>query len=511
MPYSRKRKLLQGSALNTVRLILSLSISLFLPHFLVHRMSKDEYSGWVLILQISAYITFLDFGMQTAISKFVAEYDALGDRERLQRLVSSAFAILVIAGAMGMVVVVAITHFMPRIFGGMPVSLLPEARLGMLLIGLSVALPLPVSIFGTIFIGLQQYGFPTFLASISRVLSAAVLVIVVLHRGTIAQMALVMACFNLATAIGSYFGWRMLIRERAPFSLFAYSRSMIVQLLQYCGTLGIWTLSTLFITGLDTTIVGRFDYPETGAYGIAANGTNFMLLLLGNFLAPLMPAASSLGTQRTPLEMGAMVEKATRYGVLLLLLISLPLIVGGYSLLRPWVGQAYAEQAVLYLRILTAANIIRYLTYPYSLMVVAMGKQRFATLSPVVEAIINFTASVLLARRYGAIGVALGTLIGAGFGVGLHLIVSMPATQPLLAFKRLNLVLRDIARPALVAIPSLCLYRIWMKNAVLPMPVAWMALWVATTLLIGYKLGLQPIERRQLLDWMGRRAASLRS
>ena len=60
---STKRKVLQGSASNVVRLGLSMMVSLILPPFLVHRLSTAEYGAWVLILQCSAYVGLLDFGL----------------------------------------------------------------------------------------------------------------------------------------------------------------------------------------------------------------------------------------------------------------------------------------------------------------------------------------------------------------------------------------------------------------------------------------------------------------
>ena len=73
---SQKRKVLQGSASNMLRVLLSTLVSLVLPPFLVHRLSPPEYSAWVLILTLSAYVNLLDFGLQTAIGKFVAEHSA---------------------------------------------------------------------------------------------------------------------------------------------------------------------------------------------------------------------------------------------------------------------------------------------------------------------------------------------------------------------------------------------------------------------------------------------------
>jgi hypothetical protein len=77
---SHKTKIIKGSASNLLRVALSMLLAFILPRLLVHRLSPAEYSAWVLILQISAYISLLDLGLQTAVGKLVAEYDAVGDR-----------------------------------------------------------------------------------------------------------------------------------------------------------------------------------------------------------------------------------------------------------------------------------------------------------------------------------------------------------------------------------------------------------------------------------------------
>jgi len=61
---SNKRKVLQGSAANVVRMLLSMLVSLVLPPFLVHRLTAAEYSAWVLILQMSSYVYLLDLGLR---------------------------------------------------------------------------------------------------------------------------------------------------------------------------------------------------------------------------------------------------------------------------------------------------------------------------------------------------------------------------------------------------------------------------------------------------------------
>ena len=144
---SHKRKVLQGSASNLVRMLLSMLVSLVLPPFLVHRMAPAEYSAWVLILQLSGYVYMLDLGLQTAIGKFVAEYDARGDRETSHHLISTSFTILTIAAAIGSAAIAVMVWSVPQLFHQMPAALVPQVRISLLVVGLSTAVTLPFGVF----------------------------------------------------------------------------------------------------------------------------------------------------------------------------------------------------------------------------------------------------------------------------------------------------------------------------------------------------------------------------
>lgn len=502
METSRRKKVLQGSLSNLLRLLLSLAFSLYLPHFLVHHMAAAEYSAWVLILQLAAYISYLEFGIQTAVSKFVAEYDARGDRDELLRTVSSAFLLLTAGGVFGLAAVGILSWKVPLLFHAMPVSLWPQVRIGLIAIGCSTALSLPFSTFTAIFIGLQRYTYPTVVAALSRALSMIAIIVTLLGTGSLMKMALVLAGFNIVTSLATYIGWHKLAALRAPFRLAAASRVQVARLFRYCGVLSIWTLGGLFITGLDTLIVGHFDFRNTGYYAVAASATNFAVMLLGSLVSPLMPATASLGVVSTPERMGAVLLRASRYSTLLLFLITLPLFMSGHFLLRLWVGPDYAQHAQVFLRILVAANIVRYLVYVYTVMVVAGGKQRYATLSPASEAVVNFVLSLLLAQHYGAVGVAWGTFAGAILGVVLHFWQSMPRTQGLLRFDRVRLALASILRPASVLLPSAALLvvdRAASPSASLQPTLA--ILCTVLTLMIAWRFALDAEERRAAMKF----------
>ena len=307
---SRKRKVLQGSASNLVRVLLSMLVSLVLPPFLVHRMAPAEYSAWVLILQLSGYVYMLDLGLQTAIGKFVAEYDAKGDRDASHHLISTSFTILAFAAALGSAAIVVMVWSVPQLFHQMPAMLVPQVRIALLAVGLSTAVTLPFGVFLSTFTGLQQYVFPTIIAIVSRVGTAVGLVVLLLMHGGLVQLALVWAGFNVVTAATQFLGWRRLVKARVEFSFFVFHRQSAIQLAKYGSVMSIWTLAMFFVSGLDIVIVGHYQYKDTGFYSIASGAANFMLAVVSSVFGPLVPAVSSMQAGTTPSRIGDICIKA---------------------------------------------------------------------------------------------------------------------------------------------------------------------------------------------------------
>ena len=493
-----KTKILTGSASNVVRVAVSLSFAFILPPLLVRRMSPAEYGAWILILQGSSYIALLDLGLQTAIGKFVAQYDAIGDYQASSRILSSSFALLCISALVGVLVIAIITWRVPTLFRQMPAALVHSMRAGILLVGISAAIALPFNAFLASFIGLQKYIFPTLLAICSKTLSSLTLILLIFMRGGLVHLAGVLATFNVATAACQFLGWRRFVRERADFSFRLVDRDSASRLAKFGSALSIWTIAILFVSGLDMFIVGHYDYANTGYYGVATTVTNFLLLVVASIFGPLGPAVSSMQSTRTSGQLGEIVTTATRLTAVLLCLIGLPILVGAYPLLRLWVGHDYAIRSSQFLQVLVLGNVIRQFCYPYALAIIATGKHNQATIAAIAEATVNITVSIYLVQRIGAIGVAIGTLVGAFVSVGTHVAISMKLTRATVAVSRRRFLLEGLLRPLSCVAPTLLSIPLWLKATVVPMSPYWISIWALTTLTIVWYTGLLPGERQNV-------------
>jgi O-antigen/teichoic acid export membrane protein len=473
-------------------------VALILPAYLIHRLPVQTYAAWVLIIQMGAYVSYLDLGIQVAVSKFVAEYDARNDHLGAGLHASAGFALMAIAGTVGLGLSLFLAWRVPTLFAAMPADLFHDVRISVVLVGSSLSFGLVCAVYSAVFLGLQRYWIPTTITIINRIAFAAVVIATVALRGNLAAMGIAVAGVNVFSGLAQLFAWR---RKAAhiPVSLLLVQSRILKSVAGFCSLQSIWTMAMLCVSGLDLTIVGHYDYLQTAYYSIATLPTSFTLMILSAMLNPLLPASSAMSTQRSPAQMGALLVKTTRYATLVLLLTALPLIVCGLPILRLWIGSAYALHTIGYLRMLVFANVIRNLCAPYATMIVATNRQGAAVVTALSEAIVNLGSSLYLASRYGAIGVALGTVFGSFVSVSLHFAITMHFTSQTLAISRRTLFLKGLVRPSIVVIPSTLFFPLWLRSSRIKMSAGMTMVWVISTVILGWYFGLDREERSKIV------------
>jgi O-antigen/teichoic acid export membrane protein len=481
-----------------VRLLVATLVALVLPAYLTHKLPVETYGAWVLILQMGAYVAYLDFGVQSGVSKFVAEYEARGEFTGASQRASAGLAIMLMMSIAGVLLTLILAWRVPYLFREMPVSLYRDARISLLFIGISLSFGLLCSVYAAIFLGLQRYAIPMGVLIINRVLYTTVICFAVFMHSTLALMGTLVAAVNVFTGLLQIGAWHKM-GNRIRVSLHGLDYGVLKKMLAYCSVLAIWSGAMLCISGLDVMIVARYDFSQTAFYSIATMPTNFIGSVLAAALGPFLPTTSALSVHRSPKEMGSILSRTTRYSVILLLLSGLPLLVAAYPILRIWVGPVYAFHAAGYLRILVLANILRMVCMPYATMLVATESQKIAIAGAVAESIVNVGSSIYFAHHIGAIGVAFGTLLGSFVSVAMHFGFNMHYTYQKLAVSRAHLFLQGVLRPSLMAAPSLLLLsRWWSQGTPSFSPQLWFV-WALSTLLLAWFVGLTAEERSGLI------------
>jgi len=428
-------------------------VAVLLPPVLVRHMTPAAYAVWILVLETAAYVNYLNFGLQTAIGRYVAYANEKCDRLQRDAVFSTAVVGLCGAALLALLGLAVAVLAAPKIFPAVPVELVPQMRLALLLVGFSLAVGLPASACNGVFVGMERYELPAMTVGGGRLLSALGLIAAALAGRSLVEMAAILAGINLLSYVAQY----MVLRRVVPdlrFQPGMVQRSVARELYGYCAGLTVMSFSMLLVTGLDLVLVGRFDFAAVTPYSVSAS----MILLFSGLLYAgvnvILPHGAAIHARGEVRELGGLVITATRLSVLVLILTGLPVLLYAGPILRVWIGQRYESSAVL-LAILILANIIRLIGAPYSVVLISAGQQNYIKVSPLSEGFSNLVASVALGAFFGGIGVALGTLVGAVVSIGSHLWYSMPRTRMAIDFSRRRFVLSGVLLPALSTSPLL--------------------------------------------------------
>jgi O-antigen/teichoic acid export membrane protein len=497
-----KSRIIKNGFANIARGSTGALVTILLPPFLTKLLTQEAYGTWLLILQLSAYVNVLDFGIQTAVGRFVAYSNERQEARHRDSIISTAIAILSGLSCIAILGLLGLAWQLPALFHDMPQELHQEARLALLLVGGSLAISLPFTVFGGIFIGLQRYDIPAWILGGSKLIGGGLAIITAYATHSIAWMAVGMAITSIGASFTQLFASRKLA-ENIHVKAKLVSKKTGQELLTYCAGLSIWTLGMLLVSGLDTTIVGFFDYKSVVYYSIAISLTNFITSMHSSLISVLLPAAAVMDARGDRNGLGELLILSTRYGLLILLFTSIPLIISSKWLLIFWIGPDYANHTKILLQVLVIANVIRLSGLPYAVIVAATGQQRLVIMSPIVEGVTNLILSILITSKIGALGAAIGTVLAGLIGVAFHFFYNLPRTKGIQVEQR-NLINHSLIQPILCASPGIILCCLAMSSAKLDL-LTWATLMIVTmgaSLGLLWRWGLMENERQKIMHYV---------
>ncbi|HEX4030320.1 MAG TPA: hypothetical protein VHX20_08135 [Terracidiphilus sp.] len=492
----------KNSLANLFRVGSSWIITLFLPPLLIRVMDKPTYAVWLLLLQLAAYITIFDGGIQMAIARYVARHQSLGARAQMARMLSSVGFVLILSSLFTILIVAVTSWYLTGIFRSIPSAVSASARSALFVVGVSLALNLPFSVLAGFFLGRQQNEIGALAASVGKFAGALGSGWAAYHHQGLLVMAIWVAAGNLIQSIVYSIFWK---REPSQGLLrpSLVEQPVAREFIVFCSAMMVSQFSFLLVTGMDMPVVAAFDFRFAAYYGVASILSNLLAVPHGAIVSSLLPIASEISASEDPDRMGQALLKTTVFGTAVLCLITLPLFLLMPLFLKVWVGADYARHAMLLGQILVVAQFIRLTMFPYALIGFAGGQQNRMLLSPLAEGITNLACSIALAQVIGARGVAIGTLIGAIVGVGLHFTVSMKKTD-CVRLRRSKLLAQGIMRPIAFMLPFLLLVLLYTRLHSPALEVLLMAVAELTMCFLFWKFVFDEGERVAVLNLLAR-------
>jgi O-antigen/teichoic acid export membrane protein len=387
----------------------TLAVGFFLAPFVVHRLGNVAYGVWVLAISSVGYLNLLDLGMRSSVLRFVSKGHATQDHEGASEALSAAFWVRLQIGALVLVLCGGLAAAFPFIFK-VPSALAVEAREAILVIGLTTAITMSIGVLGAVLSALNRYDLLSYVTLTQLSIRVIGVVAVLLTGHGIVAIAL---CELLAAVVGNcllaYIARRVypelrirLTKPRREVLRKIWSYSVYAFLLMVAGQL---------IYQTDNLVVGAFvSASAVTFYSIGNSLCRYTQQIVSSMTMTFTPAASTYEASGNTASLRALYYNGTRATMALSLPIVITFLIRGRTFVGVWMGPQYSQQSGTVLAILATALLFSLNNTTAS--AIAWGTEKHKTVAKwaICEAIANLTLSIVLARKYGIYGVAIGTL-----------------------------------------------------------------------------------------------------
>ncbi len=424
-------------------------VSFFLAPFVVHSLGNVYYGIWALISEFTGYLWLLDFGVRESVIKFVAQYHATDRRDELVATVNGALYLYSGVALVTLVAVGAMVFALPFIFN-IPPDSVGTARTALSLTGTQIALSFVFNVFTGVLMGLQRFYLVSRLGILFS-LGRALLTVLALWagQGIVALAAINLGVSTIVNLVVFRFA-RIHLPYYAP-RLSLPSRERVRQIVGYAKYVVAHNVGQKIVFATDSIVIGVFLPVSMLTYwAIPGSLVNYLRQMMLMMAAVLNPISSDLDAKQDSARLRALFLDASKAAVLIGLPICIGFIVLGTRFVGLWMGPSFASLSGSVLAILGLAQLVGLPAHCVGSVLYGLGRHRIIAVTRGVEAAANLALSVVLVRKIGLIGVALGTLIP-------HVVVAV-GVLPVAMRRVLGISLRDYYvstyfRPFLAAVP----------------------------------------------------------
>lgn len=495
-PSAAHHRLARNVLFNAAGYGLNLVVAFFIAPLTVHKLGNDAYGIWVVLQELINYAILLDFGVRYAVQREATRLQSRGEPGELNRMLSTAWVLSWIPAVAVILAGLGVAFWMPHWFHA-SAGLLGASRIALVLSAAAMALTFPGILFTSVVVGLSRYDALNLRNAIVQIVRALLLWYFLVHGyGLITVAVIYFATVALAQAVDLFFAFRLAPELRLRWS--GFQRSWMRHLVHFSAYAFLISISVRLVYWTDNLVVAWILGPVAVTfYSIAGGLVMYVrdgMATLTKVYVPLAAHYEALGKEES---LRRLLVDGTRISMLTVIPVCFGLWAAGIPFIRLWMGPSYAQQSGTVLLWLTVTALICPLGATYTPVFYAMNRHQWAARFSLLEAGLNLTLSIWLARRLGIAGVAIGTVIPAS----LNQIVAQPLyATSLLGVSRWRYYGQALLRPLAVGVlPGVCLA--WMARQ------GWLFAWswwlagcTATTVLyiaLAWFFGLDDHERER--------------
>ncbi len=405
-----KGQFVRNVLVNWLAMLANMLVPFFLSPYTVHHLGTALYGIWVLIISSVVYFNLLDLGLRNAVVSFVAKAHTAGAHAEAGRVTSTALWIRAAIAFLILLLSAVLAAVFPLVFS-IPHALLTTVRIAIVVTAMGIAMSLMFGITAAILSAIHRFDLISSV-TMARIVLRAGGFVWLMSRGH-GLVALAVWELSVAILVGLAQTW-LCLREypELRMGLGKPDRDTARKIWAYGSYASLITLAGAILYYTDNIVVGAvLGSTAVTFYAIAGNLGSSAREVVAALSTTFTPLASSLDAAGKSEQLRRLLIQGTRACLAMFLPISCALFFRGQSFIRLWMGHEYASVSGIILQILLLNYVLTTANVTSCGIAYGLAKHRPIMVWALIEAAVNLTLSVLLARRIGVYGVAWGTAI----------------------------------------------------------------------------------------------------
>jgi len=332
-------KVVKGSLWTLAGQVAPLAVSLVTTPFTIRMLGTEGYGTLVLISMLPTYLSFTDFGMGIASTKFAAEAYAQEDAEKEAIIVRTAAFFAFIVSFPFVLVSCFLSENIVEFFN-VPFQLQGEATIGLRLTLISFGLSLFSSIFNSPQLSRLRMSTNAIINGGFRSLGIVCIPFVVYFGYGLTGVGIVLVTIAIVTLISQVIESRRLNPFLLSLSIdLTLTRSLVV----FGGSLAIGGIAGVLLSNLEKTVLPKLtNIADLAYFSIAATLASMTTLLPQAMVQSMIPAFSRL---QNSAKLKTLVSQLIRLNVAFLLPILVFLTLVASTVFDLWAGSGFGEKS----------------------------------------------------------------------------------------------------------------------------------------------------------------------
>ncbi|MDD5680052.1 MAG: oligosaccharide flippase family protein [Candidatus Omnitrophica bacterium] len=488
---STAKRLAKGSALRTVEFFTTALITLAMTPFIIHSLGDEVYGLWIFVGSFLGYYGLMDFGLNSAVQRFLSCAMGKKSAEEANKVINTALGIFAVIGFMALIVSLVIAFALPVLIKN--ITEVDLFRKIILVLGLNFAIGFPLRVFSGILSANIRYDLITAIGLV-KVLVRTLLIIIFLKNG---HGIMALAFITFATDISAYVTKYFIVRNLYKYIVFSRAlidKSLMKPLFEYSTYTFITMIADQLRFNIDNIVIAMFiGLGSVTLYSIASRLVKYFKDFIASAVGVLTPLFSQYEARKDYHSIREKFIITTKISSYLSIMVGGILIIFGKAFIERWVGIKYID-AYSILLVLVIPMACALMQNPSIQLLFGISKHKFYMVSNSIEGIVNLILSLSLVKRYGILGVALGTAIPMIF---IKLFVQPVYTCRVIKLGVRKYYLEAVLQPILNSMAIFMVFWLVLKDCIVPNYLILMAL-ISTVIVLFicciFFLGFKRVE-----------------